>query len=305
MATGTVSQTLTAEFPVRVTNVDKILWPKLGITKADYIDYLVQVAQVLLSHLKDRPLTVVRYPHGITGTSFYQKNAPPDTPEWVRTYSVYSEDSKREIQYVLAEHTSTLIWLANQACLELHPWFSTASHPDEPTNLAFDLDPTVPGFEKVRRVALYLKEILDDLHLPSYPKTSGATGLQIFIPIRNGYTYEQTRKITHFVALYMERQYPDIVTLERFVKNRGTKVYVDYLQHAQHKTLVAPYSPRPVPEAKVSAPVTWKELEDGALPEDFTIQTMPKRISQYGDLFHPMSQPGVDLQGILDFIQRI
>lgn len=299
-----MAEVLDAEFPVRVTNLQKPLWPDAGITKAEYIQYLIEMSPYIVPHLKDRPLTVVRYPHGVGGKSFYQKNAPQDTPEWIETFPVYSDDSKRVIHYILANNTATLIWLANQACLELHPWYSKAQAPDSPTNIAIDLDPTVPGFEKVREVAFGVKAILDELHFPSYPKTSGATGLQIFIPLQAGFTFDDTRVITEFIGRFMAKKYPHIVTIERMVKDREDKVYVDYLQHAPHKTLVGPYSPRPVKEAKVSAPLTWNELMDGAVPEDFTIRTMPDRIKRVGDLFAPMEKPGIDISEVLAFIRN-
>ncbi|BCJ85431.1 non-homologous end-joining DNA ligase [Effusibacillus dendaii] len=297
-------ETLLAEYPVRLTNLDKLLWPEAGITKSAYIEYVIRMAAYLLPHLKDRPLTLVRFPHGVSGKSFYQKNAPPDTPEWVATYPVYSAESKRVVHYILANNTATLIWLANQACIELHPWYSKIQAPNNPTNIAIDLDPSVPGFEKIKHTAFLIKEILDDLQMPSYPKTSGATGLQIFIPLRPGFSFEQTRKVTKFIAHFMAHQYPDLVTVERLVKNRGDKIYIDYLQHAPHKTLVAPYSPRPHPDAKVSAPLTWRELAQGAVPEDFTIRTMPERVQQVGDLFQPMEQAGIDITEILHFIEN-
>lgn len=300
-----MKDTLVAEYPVRVSNLDKPLWPQAGITKADYIQYVIDMSPYLIRHLKDRPLTLVRYPHGVQGKSFYQKNAPKDTPEWVQTFSVYSKDSERDIHYILANNTATLIWLANQACIELHPWYTKVQNPDSPTNIAIDLDPSVPGFEKVRTVAFGVKEILDDLGFPSYPKTSGATGLQIFIPLQPGFTFEETRVVTHFIGRYMAKTYPQLVTIERMVKDREDKVYVDYLQHAPGKTLVGPYSPRPVPQATVSAPVTWRELSEGALPEDFTMRTMPQRVKKIGDLFAPMEGgSGIDITEVLHFIRN-
>jgi bifunctional non-homologous end joining protein LigD len=295
---------LVAEYPVRVTNLDKLLWPQAGITKGEFIEYVIRMAPVMLPHLQDRPLTVVRFPHGIGDKSFYQKNAPKDTPEWVSRFPVYSKDSQRTIHYILANHTAALIWLANQAAIELHPWYSKVENPDSPTNIAIDLDPSAPGFEKVRQVAFAVKEVLDELRLPSYPKTSGATGLQIFIPLQTGFRFEDTRVVTEFIGRYMVKTYPDLVTIERLVKDRGDKVYVDYLQHAPNKTLVAPYSPRPVPDAKVSAPLTWDELAAGAMPEDFTIRSMPVRAEKLGDLFVPMAQPGIDITEILHFIRH-
>lgn len=295
---------LIAEYPVRVTHPNKLLWPDAGITKADYLQYMIEIAPYMIPHLQDRPLTVVRFPHGIGDKSFYQKNAPKDTPEWVPRFPVYSNDSKRTIHYILANHTATLIWLANQAAIELHPWYSKIQHPDSPTNIAIDLDPSVPGFEKVRQVALGIQEILEELQFPSYPKTSGATGLQIFIPLKEGFSFEDTRVITEFIGRYMAKTHRKLVTIERFVKDREDKVYVDYLQHAPNKTLVAPYSPRPVPDAKVSAPVTWEELAAGAVPEDFTMRTMPDRVKRKGDLFAPMAQSGIDITEILHVIRN-
>jgi bifunctional non-homologous end joining protein LigD len=300
-----VESTLKAEYPVRVTNLDKPLWPEAGITKADFIQYVIEMSPYLLRHLKDRPLTLVRYPHGIHDKFFYQKNAPKDTPEWVETFTVHSKESNRDIRYILANNTATLIWLANQACIELHPWYTKVQCPDSPTNIAIDLDPSVPGFEKVRKVAFGVKKIFDDLHFPSYPKTSGATGLQIFVPLLPGFTFEETRIVTEFIGRYMAKTYPDIVTIERLVKDRDDRVYVDYLQHAPGKTLVGAYSPRPVPDAKVSAPLTWEELANGAVPEDFTMRTMPERIKKTGDLFAPMEQTdGIDITEVLHFIRN-
>lgn len=298
-----MSDTLVAEYPVRVTRLDKLLWPEAGITKADFIQYMIEMSPYLIRHLRDRPLTVVRYPNGIRGKSFYQKNAPKDAPDWMRTFAVHAKGSRREIRYILANNMATLIWLANQACIELHPWYSKAENPDCPTNIAIDLDPSAPGFEKVRKAAFAVKEVLDDLGFPGYPKTSGATGLQIFVPLQNGFSFQDTRTVTEFVARYLAKTRPDLVTVERRVKNRGDKVYVDYLQHAPNKTLVSPYSPRPVPDARVSAPVTWEELEKGAVPEDFTIRTMPDRVKKMGDLFAPMEAPGVDISKVLRLIR--
>jgi bifunctional non-homologous end joining protein LigD len=296
--------TLMGEYPVRVSNLEKILWPEAGIRKVDYIRYIIQMAPYLLPHLNDRPLTVIRYPDGIHAHSFYQKNAPKDTPEWVQTFPVWSDESNRTIRYILANHTSTLIWLANQACIEFHPWYSRIDDPRSPTNIALDLDPSVPGFEKVREVALRLKEVLDDLGLPSYPKTSGATGIQIFIPLAPGFTYEDTRLITSFIGRYMAEKYPEQVTIERLVRDRGNKVYLDYLQHAPNKTLIAPYSARAVQRACVSAPLTWEELERGAVPEDFTLFNMVSRVKQVGDLFSAFTKPGVDIRELLRLLQR-
>lgn len=299
------STTLQAEFPVPVSNLDKPLWPEAGVTKAEYIQYMITMSPYMLPHFQNRTLTVIRYPHGIHDKSFYQKNAPDGAPEWIKTFPVWSDDSNREIRYILANNTATLIWLANQAAMELHLSFTTIVDMEHPTNIAFDLDPTVKGvdiegFKKAAQVALLLKEVLDQLGLPSYPKTSGATGLQVFIPIAQGYTFEDTRRINEFLAHYIHQKAPHLVTVERLKKNRGDKVYFDYLQHWRGKTLSAPYTPRAVESAAVSAPLHWDELREGVTPDMFTVRTMPKRIEQNGDLFAPLAKPGVEIRPILD-----
>lgn len=301
--------TLMAEYPVHVTNLDKVLWPEAGVTKAEYIQYMITMAPVMLPHYRDRLLTVIRFPNGIHEKSFYQKNIPDGAPEWIETHPVWSDDSRRDIEYILANNTATLVWLANQAAMELHPSYSLIGDLDRPTNIAFDLDPTVKGvdaegFRKACRVALHLKAALDDLGLPSYPKTSGATGLQVFVPLARGYTFDDTRIVSKFIAEFMVQKAPEICTVERLKKDRGDKVYFDYLQHHKGKTLSGPYTPRAVASAAVSAPLRWEEIEAGVLPGQFTIRTMPKRIEELGDLFAPMTGPGADIGEILHFIKH-
>jgi bifunctional non-homologous end joining protein LigD len=192
--------------------------------------------------------------------------------------------------------------------MELHPSYTRIDKPDFPTNLAFDLDPTVKGvdlegFRKACKVALLLKEVLDDLGLPSYPKTSGATGLQVFIPLAPEYSFEETRMLNKFVAEYLVRKAPDLVTIERLKKDRGDKVYFDYLQHWRNKTLSGPYTPRAVASAAVSAPLAWEEIQEGVTPDMFTLRTMPDRVEKLGDLFAPLAVRGVEIRELLHFIK--
>jgi len=275
-----------AEYPVKITNPDKLLWPDVGMTKAAYMQYLVDVAPVLLTHLRNRPVTVIRYPHGVGGQSFYQKNAPKGTPEWVTTTPIWSEDKNAFIHCVVVDKIATLLWLANQACLEFHVGFTTIVQPIEPDWATFDLDPTVPGFGRVRRVALALHDILNELQLPHVAKTSGATGLQLFIPLLKGHTFAQTRVITKAIAEYLQLQLPNDVTLARLKKDRADKVYVDYPQHGEHRTLICAYSARARQEGTVSTPVRWDELRSGAEPSDFTMKNVPQRIQALGDLMN-------------------
>lgn len=282
---------------VTITNPDKPLWPQAGITKLLYIKYLLDVSPYLLPYMKNRLLTVIRYPHGVDDKSFYQKNIPEYAPSWIAT-SVWENT-----RYVLVNDVPTLVWMANQAALEWHISFHEA-HNEIPTELVFDLDPSTPSFDHVIEVAFHLKEVLDDLQLPSYPKTSGASGVQVYIPIERRYSFEQTRQVGQFVATFLSNKYPTLVTIERLVKNRGTKLYVDFLQHWRGKTLPAPYSTRARPEATVSTPVTWEELPS-IHPAQFTINTVPARLKEKGDLFAPLLQreQDVSLDPILHFLR--
>ncbi|MCL6515523.1 non-homologous end-joining DNA ligase [Alicyclobacillus sp.] len=300
--TGRQPLTLPAEHPVTVTHPDKLLWPEAGITKLDYIQYLIAVAPVMIPYLRDRPLTMIRFPDGIHGHGFFQKDAPAGTPAWVRTAAVWSSDRGEVIRHVVVDSVATLLWLANIGCLEMHVGFSTLRRPREPTAVAFDLDPSVPGFDRVRTVALVLHRLFERLELPHAVKTSGATGLQLFIPLAPGHGYDETRVFTRAVAQYALRQLPNLVTLERRVKDRGDRVYVDYLQHGATRTLIAPYSARGRREATVSTPITFRELEDGCRPEDFTLFNVPERVRRWGDRMQ--CGPGVDLKPLVRFLER-
>ncbi len=281
-----------------ITNPDKPLWPEAGVTKSVYLSYLLEVAPYMLPHTRNRLLTVIRYPHGIHDKHFYQKNLPAYAPDWIAT-AVWENT-----RYPLANDVPTLIWMANQAALEWHVSFHAAGD-ETPTELVFDLDPSTPSFDPVIETALRLKEVLDSLQLPSYVKTSGASGLQVYVPIERRYRFEQTRQVGQFVATYLAKTYPEAVTVERLVKKRGTKLYVDYLQHWRGKSLAAPYTPRAKPEATVSTPLRWEEVPH-IHPTQFTIHTVLARLKEQGDLFAPLLDPArrVSLDPILAFLQR-
>jgi bifunctional non-homologous end joining protein LigD len=225
-----------------VSNPFKPLWPEAGVNKLGYIQYLMEVSPYLLPYTRNRLLTVIRYPHGIHDKHFFQKNLPDYAPEWIAT--------KRweNTRYPLLNDLPALIWMANQAALEWHVSFHLADD-EMPTELVFDLDPSTPEFEPAAEAALYLKEVLDELQLPSFVKTSGASGLQVYIPIERRYSFEQTRTVSQFISSYLVQQHPQLLTMERKVKDRGNKLYIDYLQHWRGKTLPAPYSTRARPEA--------------------------------------------------------
>ncbi|MEJ8544408.1 non-homologous end-joining DNA ligase [Brevibacillus borstelensis] len=280
-----------------ITNPSKPLWPEANVTKWDYIRYLMEVAAPFLAYTKDRLLTVIRYPHGIHDKHFYQKNIPEYAPDWIAS-SVWENTT-----YPLCNDMATVVWMANQAALEWHVSFHLAAD-EMPTELVFDLDPSTPEFAPVAETALLLKELLDELQLPSVVKTSGATGLQLYIPIERRYTFEETRQVGHFLATYLVEKRPDLITLERLVKNRGTKLYIDYLQPWRGKTLTAPYSTRARKEATVSTPLLWEEVPH-IHPTDFTVHTVPERLKKRGDLFAPVrSQKRASLDSILAFLKR-
>ena len=271
-----------------LSRLDKVLWPQDGYTKGELINYYVEVAPYILPHLKGRPMVFTRYPDGIEKQSFYQKNAPPSLPEWVNTFTYYSSDSKRDINFILVEESATLVWLANQACIEMHPWLSRTASVDYPDFVIFDLDPS-PGnsFEQVRTIALLTRRVLNELGLRSYIKTSGSQGLHVYVPVDNEYSYEEIRDFGHSVAEIICTMQPDIATIERTVRKRGAKIYVDYLQNVKGKTLCSAYSVRPRDGATVSAPLNWDEVSN-VKPSDFTIKTILPRLQKLGELFAPV-----------------
>jgi len=286
--------------PVQITHPEKILWPEVGIRKIDYLLYLHKVSSVILPHLRDRPITLIRYPHGAAGASFYQKNIPVGAPEWLCAYTDAS--GHKPIHYALIQDLDSLLWAGNQNSLELHTAYATTRQPAYPTQLAIDLDPTTDEFEDAREVAFYVKDALAAMGLSGYPNTSGKTGIQIYVPVAPRYTFAQTRKVLRLLADYVVTKHPQSITLEARLKDRGTLVYFDFRQHAEHKTLVAPYSPRSHPLATVSTPVTWDELAQGIRPEQLTIQTVPDRLLRHGDLFASLVQPKGSLDDILQFL---
>ena len=280
---------------ITVTNPDKLLFPEISITKWDYVMHMARLAPYMLPHTKDRLLTVIRFPNGVDKKSFYQKNMPDYAPDWI------SSVRWKETRYILLQDIPTLVWLATQAALEFHVSFHLANN-DLPAELVFDLDPSVEGFDKVTEVALDLYHCLKSLGLHSYAKTSGATGIQVYVPIARKYTFEQTRKIGHFLGMFLQEKKPSLVTLERFKKHRRNKVYFDYLQHWRGKTIAAPYSPRAKKHAPVSTPIFWSELERGVNPADFHLLNIHKRLQETGDLFRQMNQKRQSLDNILHFI---
>jgi bifunctional non-homologous end joining protein LigD len=288
---------------VRITNAEKALWPEPGITKVMYVDYLLSVAPYLLPYAQDRLLMTWRYPYGAGGRRLEEKAVPDGAPAWIPRAFYKDKD------WILLNDPATLAWVGNRAALELHVPFDRYNHPGYPTDLAFDLDPPGPGhFDLVLAVARQLRRVLDSLSLFSVPRASGATGMQIFVPIEPAYTFAQTRTINQFIAEYLQQLMPRQITLERVVGKRGQKLYFDYLQLWKMRTMPAPYSARATAGATVATPVTWAEVEHGFSPSDFTVLTVGQRLREHGDLFSPVTtakaQHRQSLATILAFMAR-
>ncbi len=266
--------------PVRITNPEKLLWPNLGIRKIDYISRLLKISDYILPHSRHRLLTTIRYPDGVAGKSFYQKNIPKYAPAWLET------SQWKDTNYIVLNSKAALAWLANQAVLEFHTSFNPIENNLYPSSLVFDLDPSKgQTFDEVVEVAFIIHDTLEALQIKSWCKTSGATGLQIYIPIGKQYDYDTARRLNHFFGLYFSQKYPQLVTIERMVDKRGRKLYFDYLQMWQGKTITMVYSPRATPEASISTPIEWDELNKGMKPADFNLLNIKERLDQKGDLF--------------------
>lgn len=278
-----------------ITNPEKPLWPEAGITKLVYLQKLIALSPWLIRHCRDRYLTVIRWPHGIHDKSFYQKNAPDPRPAFVSTAE------SGGIRYIRLDNLATLLWLGNLAALEFHASFDKIGS-KEPPEWVIDLDPSRDEEPRIMEAAAIVGEVLDALGIASVPKTSGATGVQIIVPLAPGHAFAQLRNLGLFVGRFVCEKHPRLFTLERLVKDRGDRIYFDYLQHWPGKTLSAPYTPRARKAASVSAPLTWDEVKAGANPRDFHLLNMEARLAEHGDLLDKV--PSQQLDDVLSFIGR-
>ena len=277
---------------VRITRPDKLLYPAAGITKRDVLLYYIRVAPLMLPFIRDRPLTMHRFPDGVDEDGFFEKDAPAGTPDYVEIFTRYSETADRDVHFVVCNNLDTLIWIANLASLEIHTTLSTTSTYESPDLLLFDIDPEPPlGFDDVIDVALVVRDVLGEAGLRPYVKTSGKKGVHIVVPLVPGSRFSEVRDFAHGVGKKIARSTPLVVSEFPHSRDPGT-IFVDYLQNAHGKTMAAPYSLRATPSATVSAPLLWRELRHSLRPEDFNIKTM---LSRHSD---PWS-------GILDTRQKI
>ena len=274
---------------VALTNLEKPFWPKLGVTKGDLLRYYQALAPVLLPHLRDRAMVMKRYPNGAEGKFFFMKRVPQPHPEWLSLCRI-PHASGNVIDFPVVQDLSSLLWIINLGCIDLNPWYARCDDVDRPDYLHFDLDP-VPGadFARVRETAFAVREMLEQLHMPTYVKTSGSKGIHVYVPIVRGPTQKQVWTIAKGLAQALEARHPKLITAEyRIAKRPKGRVLVDYNQNAWGRTLASVYSVRPRPWATVSAPVSWEEVERGIAIEDFTLRNMPDRIARLGDLWKPV-----------------
>ncbi|ACU07347.1 ATP-dependent DNA ligase [Flavobacteriaceae bacterium 3519-10] len=284
---------------LKFTNLDKIFWPDEKLTKRDLINYYYQVAPYILPYLKGRPQSMNRYPDGIEGESFYFKDVTGKAPDWAETLGYVSESDGRERRYLVGKDEATLLFMANLGCIEMNPWNSTIKKPDHPTFCIIDLDPDENTFDQVIETAQVTKQLLDSMGAPSYCKTSGSTGLHIYIPLGNKYTYEQSKEFARALVTLVHQELPEITSIERIIKKRKGKMYLDFLQNRPHATIAAAYSVRPKPGATVSMPLHWDEVKKGLKMKDFTMQNALERIKSEGDIFKPVLGKGIDLEKVL------
>jgi len=275
---------------LELTNLDKVFWPVEGYTKAHLLHYYAAVGPYLLRHISGRPLVMHRYPEGIRGPSFYQKECPDYAPAWLPRVALPSRGRREKISYVVVENLAGLLWVVNQGSIEIHPWLSPWSSPDRPAAAVLDLDPAPPAsFAEARVLALGLARLMAHLGLKCYPKTSGATGLHLFLPLAPRYTFAEVRRALTNLARACQEAWPELVTLKRPLALRAGRVYLDVGQNARGKTVVSVYSVRPLPGAPVSFPLTWEELEDERLdPLRFNLASVPELLARRGDLFAPV-----------------
>lgn len=279
-----------------VSNPDKLLWPEQGITKLIYLEKLASLSPFLIKSCKGRYLTTIRYPNGIHGKSFYQKNCPTPRPEYVH---IETADS---ISYVILDSVPTLLWLGNLACLEFHASFDRLDNPDYPSEWILDLDPSQQEEPRIMEAAALVGKLLQSLGIHSVPKTSGATGVQILVPIERQHSFDELRLLGQFVGDYLSRAYPQLFTIERLTKNRGDLIYVDYLQHYRGKTISAAYTPRARLGAPVSTPLAWDEVYGGGIrPVDFNLLNIMERLQQNGDLIDSVQPQNLD--HVLNFVR--
>jgi bifunctional non-homologous end joining protein LigD len=289
---------------LKFTNLSKIYWPDEGYTKRDMLNYYYQVTPYMLPYMKDRPQTLNRFPNGIYGESFYQKDVTGKVPSWIKKYKYFSEGDQREKHFMVCTDEASLLYIASLGCIEMNPWSSRTSKPDHPDWCVIDLDPDKKNtFDQVIEAAQVTKQVLDTLGIASYCKTSGSTGLHIYIPLGAKYTYEESKEFARALVKIVNTQLPAFTTIERKVSDRKGKMYLDFLQNRPQATLAGPYSLRPKPGASLSMPLHWDEVRRGLKIRDFTIVNALPRLAETGDLFAGVLGKGIEMEKAMKVMQ--
>lgn len=288
---------------LEITHPDKVFFPKHKYTKGDLVKYYTSVAEYMLPYLHGRACSMLRMPDGITGQGFFQKNNE-HLPDWVPYADIFSDSNNANLRWVMGNSLDTLLYMVQLGCIEINPWNSRVESLENPDWIVIDLDPEGVGFTKVIEVALTVKEVCAEWQIPCYPKTSGKTGLHIYIPMGAKYQYEQAKNLAHLIVLEVNKRQPKITSVERMPEKRKHKIYLDFLQNREGQTLAAPYSVRPTPDATVSMPLEWNEVTQSLRPSDFTIKNAIARIERKGDIWKPVMGKGIDLNAIIARIEK-
>jgi bifunctional non-homologous end joining protein LigD len=290
---------------ISFTNLSKVYWPKDKITKRDMLNYYYQAAPYMLPYMKDRPMSLNRHPNGITGESFYQKDVTGKVPDWIATFP-YHTDEGGDRNFMVCKTEADILYMASLGCIEMNPWSSRIKKPDHPDWCIIDLDPSANGkFEKVVEAANMTRQVLESAEIEGYCKTSGSTGLHIYIPLGAKYTYEQSKEFARLIVTLVEAELPSFTSIERIVKNRRGKMYLDFLQNRPQATLATAYSLRPKPGATVSMPLHWEEVKKGLKMQDFNIHNAIERIKTEGDLFKPVLGKGINMKAAITKLQSL
>jgi bifunctional non-homologous end joining protein LigD len=299
-------QLLLTDTRLKFTNLDKLFWPEEKLTKRDLLNYYAQIAPYILPYIKDRPQSLYRFPDGYKGKRFYQKDVTGKVPDWVARFPYRTETDRKDKNYLVVKDEASLLYMVNLGCIEINPWSSTVKKPEYPDWCLLDLDPgSKTKFSQVIDVANVIHDLLETVDIPAYPKTSGSTGLHIYIPLGKKYTYEQSREFARVLVTMVQQETSNYTSLERTITKRRGKLYLDFLQNRSQATLAAPYSVRPTPGATVSMPLHWEEVKQGLKMQDFNLRNVPALLKERGDLFKPVLGKGIDMKAALKRLQQV
>jgi bifunctional non-homologous end joining protein LigD len=291
---------------LELTNLQKLYWKNEGFSKGNLLNYYLQIAPYMLPYLLNRPHSLNRHPNGVGAPNFYQKDVRGKVPEWIETFDEFSESTDTTIQYLVCSNEASLLYMANLGCIEINPWHGRVGSTLQPDWCLIDLDPdTTNTFEQVIEVANVVKKILDAIGAASCVKTSGSTGIHIYVPLGAKYNYDQSKQLAELIVNLVHAELPTFTSVERSPANRKGKIYLDFLQNRETQTAAAPYSLRPKPGVPVSTPLHWSEVKKGLTPTTYTAYNIFDRLRAEGDLFKPVLQKGIDLEKVLKKVQAL